>query len=58
MDSTRNVVPPKTGSTFNGLPAIDFIDEEVTNLSKPFSLTIIGTFAHGIPKIYEVTKML
>lgn len=27
-------------------------------MSESFSLTLVGKFSYGIPKIYEVTKML
>lgn len=52
------MVESKKASSFNGLTTISFLDSKVENLSKAFDLTIVGKFAYGISKIFEVTKML
>lgn len=58
MAHARKVVPVKEPSVFNNMPSIGFSNEEVTKLFESFALTIVGSFDYGIPKIFEITKML
>lgn len=58
MNQIRSVVQPKTPELFNGMPSLSFTEDEVFKLSDSFKLTLVGKFSFGIPKIFEVTKML
>ena len=58
MNDKRKVVEIKEQSVYNGIPTISFNEEEVSSLSLPFAQTRVGKFSYGIPKIFEVTKML
>lgn len=58
MEQDRQIVKPKCPKLFNGMPAIAFLDSEVEKLAEPFELALVGKFSYGVPKIYEVTKMI
>lgn len=58
MDQERVVVHPKSPTSLNGMPSIAFNETEVNLLSASFELTLIGKFSYGIPRIFDVTKML
>lgn len=58
MNSARNVVEAKEKTTFNDMPSISFSNVDVEKLSEAFMFTLVGKFDYGIPKIFEITKML